>query len=157
MPESVTILEFDAALHGSALGLREIWRDAYTLEAELAQNPNFWPLTRDPVSATDGARWLGAFADRVLVGALEFNVRDHDVEIDSLVVAPVWHRRGVANALVTHVLQSVNWSCAWVSTAAANHPARQLYERFGFVVVASRVESDGTKTVQLKCRERPSL
>lgn len=84
--------------------------------------------------------------------------------ISRLAVDPACGRRGVGRALVRWVLaeharsaegvgaaRAAAAECGvWVSTGAANAPARRLYEAEGFVRSAERCAPDGTALVEYR-------
>jgi ribosomal protein S18 acetylase RimI-like enzyme len=55
------------------------------------------------------------------------------LEICSLTVDPNYFRRGIADKLINHVLDSSDCVEAVVETAIANTPAIKLYEKHGFI------------------------
>jgi [ribosomal protein S18]-alanine N-acetyltransferase len=64
-----------------------------------------------------------------------------ELHINNLAVLPTFRRRGVATALLTHVLaQGVALGArrATLEVRRSNDPARLLYERFGFTVAGIR-------------------
>ncbi len=80
-------------------------------------------------------RWLGAFEDRRLVGAIAWSETADDVDVDRLVVDPQWHRRGIGRALVQALLSQADVRRVGVSTGRENHAARALYAELGFIEV----------------------
>jgi ribosomal-protein-alanine N-acetyltransferase len=64
-----------------------------------------------------------------------------EMHINNLAVAPAHRRAGVATALLTHVLREgvrLGATRATLEVRRSNAVARQVYERFGFTIVAVR-------------------
>jgi len=64
-----------------------------------------------------------------------------ELHINNLAVLPEWRRRGVATALLDHVLREgarLGARRAALEVRRSNEPARRLYERFGFSVEGVR-------------------
>lgn len=116
-----------------ARGLLALQRAAYACEAALIGDDRIPPLhegLEDLVQAP--LLWIGAFAGDTVVGALAYLDAGDHLDIDRLVVDPGAHRRGVGSALVREVLRRAGSRRVLVSTGRDNHPARSLYERWGF-------------------------
>ena len=58
---------------------------------------------------------------------------DERLEINSLTVDPSYFGNGIANKLISYVLEVVDFTEAVVETAVANMPAINLYKKYGFV------------------------
>jgi ribosomal protein S18 acetylase RimI-like enzyme len=76
--------------------------------------------------------------------------RGRDLNLDSIYLAPQQQRRGVGTILIQRLIAEADRSGMLVrlSTAKIN-PARQLYERLGFVVV-----DEGPYKVHMERRRR---
>lgn len=127
----------------------QIQQTAYAVERDLINYPDFPPLR---VTAADiqaeTEQFLGYWLDDRLVGVLSFERQGSRVEIGRLIVHPAAFRRGIASAL----LQAVERYCApgdslFVSTAAQNGPAVQLYQKHGYHLVAQTTLPDGLALV----------
>lgn len=116
--------------------LLSLQQAAYAVEASIIGDDRIPPLreTLDELRGTP-LRWLGAFDDRRLVGAIARSEDHSEVDIHRLVVDPTLHRRGVGRTLVSEVLALAGRRRTVVSTGRANLPARALYEGLGFVLV----------------------
>lgn len=116
--------------------LLSVQQAAYTVEASIIGDDRIPPLreTLDELRATP-LRWLGAFDDRRLIGAIARSEDHSEVDIHRLVVDPAAHRRGAGRALVSEVIALAGRRRTVVSTGRANLPARALYEGLGFVLV----------------------
>ncbi|MEW9701340.1 GNAT family N-acetyltransferase [Paenibacillus sp. SI8] len=93
----------------------------------------------------------------MLVGAISYSCEGSVVTICRMMVHPDYFRRGIARALLKHVLtvqQRSGASRFIVSTGTANLPAVRLYEDFGFVQRRVFTVPPG---VSLTTFERPAL
>ncbi|MDD9272269.1 GNAT family N-acetyltransferase [Paenibacillus sp. GCM10023248] len=91
-----------------------------------------------------------------LVGAISFSREGCVVTICRMMVHPNFFRRGIARALLEHILQEQEHAGAQlfiVSTGTANAPAIQLYENFGFAAKRVFTVPPG---VSLTTFERPT-
>jgi ribosomal protein S18 acetylase RimI-like enzyme len=134
----VLIREVEPAADGDlAHALLLIQHAAYTVEAALLDDDRIPPL-HEHVDELRKAplRWLGAFVEDRLLGALAWSRNNDEFDIDRLMVAPSAHRRGVGTALVLEALHRTGDRRAIVSTGRDNLPARALYERLGFLRIA---------------------
>jgi len=64
-----------------------------------------------------------------------------EVQVQNVATAPSSRRKGVAAALLRHVLarwRNSGFDSAWLEVRVSNLPAIALYEGFGFVVVGRR-------------------
>jgi len=142
------IAVLDQAQRSVAEQIHAILMPAYEQEAALLGMP-----LPDPQAHTveqlmaDEDLYLGAFIGDQLVGALSMGV-DRDVGeegrqqmlISSLVVHQDFQRRGLARALLMHVLNQADGALEGsdttvfaVATGLANAPALALYQSLGFV------------------------
>lgn len=62
----------------------------------------------------------------------------NETELLTLAVDPAWQRRGIANALVSEWIQSVQATVAFLEVAQDNTGARTLYAKHGFGVTGRR-------------------
>lgn len=108
---------------------------AYRVEAQLIGFEQI-PALQETVEQMQARplRWTAALSPGGHVLAfVAWQVLDHGtLDLDRVCVAPEAFRRGLATALVTHVVEAVDPPRVTVSTGAANAPALALYERLGF-------------------------
>ncbi|CAI6080275.1 GNAT family N-acetyltransferase [Cohnella sp. JJ-181] len=116
----------------------ELWRlqhAAYRIEAELIGVPDLPPLhdTIESLQASEETFW-GYMDDGELAGAIAAErAKDGSGVISRMMVHPDYFRRGIAGALIAHMMQAWPEVSVWEVTAEArNLPAIALYERHGF-------------------------
>lgn len=137
MPDRLTRARLDLRERVLLERLVEIQRAAYLVEAALIGDDRIPPLHESPAELRGrDLSWLGAFDGTRLVGAIAWSQADHLVDIERLIVVPDSHRKGVARALVSDLLDLAESRRVVVSTGRDNGPARRLYESFGFAYVA---------------------
>jgi ribosomal protein S18 acetylase RimI-like enzyme len=118
-----------------AVQLHDVQRASYAVEARLIGSDRI-PQLHETVDQLRGAdvSWVGVLDGGDLAGALAWSSTDAgDIEIERLVVSPAQFRRGIARALVRHVLDLASGRSVTVTTGRDNPPARALYESLGFV------------------------
>jgi ribosomal protein S18 acetylase RimI-like enzyme len=123
------VMRLDALrLHPRAYGSSYDEESEYTLDDFAAR----WP--------TAPGMLLGAFADDRLIGFTGMQVpqkikQRHKGFIYSVYVDAAFRRRGVAEGLMTAAIMAAHKAglrYVWLTVAAENENARQLYERLGF-------------------------
>ena len=138
---SVEIRELDLRARGVAEAVVALQRVSYQVEARLLGVRTLPALRESPRRLRrTGERFLGAFEDERLVGAVAWKRSGSLVDVHRLVVHPDRFRRGIAGRLLD-ALDAVEADAerAIVATGAANAPARRFYEGRGFEPVEERV------------------
>ena len=162
----LAICQLDQQRHAEQIHALQMM--AYQQEAELLGIQDFPPLRRsiadirqqaaqywgiwqtDQTSNLVAAIGLEALPDCSAGGA-------QCMLIASLVVAPEHQRQGLAKRLLTHLIHSQAHSAWQVSTAYQNHPARQLYQRCGFVEHSQfHLPLDGATPLHMVQMQRPA-
>lgn len=149
MHPEIVIARCDLADPRVLARVHALQRDAYRIEAELV---GCWQMpglveSMDDLAATsevffaarvesgaDASAAVGGEIAGVIATLVEPDPVRPDgacVCISRLAVDPAVHRRGIALALVNHVIVQSELPVI-VSTGAANMPTRRLYERLGF-------------------------
>jgi ribosomal-protein-alanine N-acetyltransferase len=85
--------------------------------------------------------YLARRPDRVVIGFCSFWHVVDELHINNLAVLPEYRRRGVATALLSHVLDQgsrLGAMRATLEVRRSNEAARMLYERLGFAVAGVR-------------------
>ena len=138
---SVEIRELDLRARGVAEAVVALQRVSYQVEARLLGVRTLPALRESPRRLRrTGERFLGAFEDERLVGAVAWKRSGSLVDVHRLVVHPDRFRRGIAGRLLD-ALDAVEADAerAIVATGAANAPARRFSEGRGFEPVEERV------------------
>lgn len=110
-----------------------VFQASYQVEADLIGVKNFPPLQRTAKDIQGRNTLFFAYKrENDFAGIIEVERPREHLEICSLVIDPAFFRQGIASALLHFVLDTFNPTLAIVETATANHPAIQLYKKFGF-------------------------
>ena len=119
----------------------ELQHAAYRIEADLI-GFNAIPPLHETVDDVQGQPlyWRGSFEDQILAGIIGWTVVDGVCDIDRLAIHPNFARRGHGRKLVSYL---TDHRTITVSTGTKNLPARQLYEKFGFVRTGEREIASG--------------
>lgn len=127
-----------------------IFQSSYAIEANLIGVEDFPPLKRtaDDIMASS-CQFYGFYIENNLAGVIEITAKTQVLDIDSLTVSPDFFRRGIASKLITFVLSAFPFQRAHVETAAANIPAIELYQQYGFKVYKKWLPSHGIEKVAL--------
>jgi len=141
-----------------AEAIRAVMFEAYSVEASLLGVPDFAPLHRTAaqVAASD-ALFLGIFLAGTLAAVAEVESPEpRHVHLGSLAVLPSHFRRGLATALLRHILDTHVSHDITVSTGVRNQPALLLYASHRFVEHRLWTTSDGIPMVTLLRTSRSS-
>ncbi len=137
--------------------IRSLMVAAYQVEAEILGVVDFVPLyrTAQHIAATD-ARFFGISADQTLIAAAEVEYDSPNIcYIGSLVVHPAHFRKGLATALLRHIIITHPAQTIAVSTGQLNAPALKLYAAHHFVNHRLWTTPDGIPMITLQ--RPPSL
>ena len=133
-----------------AIQIYDVFQRSYRVEARLVGVKEFPPLQRNTSDIqAAGSKFLGQRIGADLAAVIEYSLSAAHLSIDSLVVDPQYFRRGLASKVLRSLLDRVDWRTANVETAAANHPAIALYEKFGFSESKRWTTKDGIDKVEL--------
>lgn len=113
--------------------IHSIFQKSYAVEATLLEAIDFPPLKR-PIDSYQKSTtmFFGYFEDKELAGVIELNSSKHMTHINSLVVHPLFFRRGIAKQLLEFVFEKFDSKCFSVATGVNNKPATKLYKKLGF-------------------------
>jgi ribosomal protein S18 acetylase RimI-like enzyme len=111
-----------------------IFQNSYKVEAQLVGVIYFSPLLRNARDIENSkTQFYGFTENKCLAAIIEIVEEDKRLEINSLTVDPDYFRKGIANKLISYVLEKITFSEAIVETAVVNIPAINLYKKHGFV------------------------
>ena len=144
-----SVRRLDLGDPATAEAIVALQRASYAIEADMIGTTDLPPLKETRAQlARCGETFLGAFDDG-LVGAISYRRRWGTLDIHRLVVHPDAFGRGIASALIEALPRARR---VIVSTAAANAPARELYQRHGFRATAESTVPPGIALVHLERR-----
>ena len=146
------VARLDHADASMAEAIRAVMAAAYAVEATVLGVDDFAPLRRTAaqVAASD-ARFLGVRVAGTLAAVAELERPERGrVHIGALVVLPSHFRRGLASALLRHVLDAHPSDGVTVATGVRNLPALRLYAAHGFVEQRRWTTGDGIPMLTLR-------
>jgi len=119
-----------------AARIQEIQLASYQIEAELIAFANLPPL-RDTIQdlTTCGEIFYGYVVEGTIVGAVSYTIEADHLRICRMMVHPAYFRRGIADQLITHLMDKYPALMKVVTTGARNTPAIRLYQKHGFKLV----------------------
>jgi ribosomal protein S18 acetylase RimI-like enzyme len=127
-----------------------IFQSSYKIEAQLIGVVNFPPLLRSAKDIESAkTQFYGYSEDKCLAAIIEIVIENKHLEIHSLTVDPHYFRKGIANKLISDVLDRIDFSEAIVETAVVNIPAINLYKKHGFVEFKRWVPSHGIEKLAM--------
>jgi [ribosomal protein S5]-alanine N-acetyltransferase len=132
----LTLTPIDHRLAEIAQAIHHIQMVAYAQEAALLGVPSLPPMEKSATELqSSDERFCGAYQSSTLIGAVGIVDKPSigATLISSLVVHPLHQRKGVATAMLRHVLAVSNAESIRVSTGACNRPALTLYRQHGFM------------------------
>jgi ribosomal protein S18 acetylase RimI-like enzyme len=110
------------------------FQNSYKIKAQLVAVVDFSPLLRSAVDIVNSkTNFYGFIYENCLAAVIEIEIDEKHLDIHSLIVEPKYFRKGLADKLINHVLNSFEISKATVKTAAVNKPAINLYKKHGFI------------------------
>lgn len=127
-----------------------IFQNSYKIEAQLIGILDFPPLSRCAEDIEKSkTRFYGFNENKCLAAVIEISLEDKCLGIDSLTVDPNYFRKGIANKLISFVLEVNDFSEAIVETAVVNIPAIKLYKKHGFVEFKRWTPSHGIEKLAM--------
>ncbi len=122
--------------------LEQLWllqHAAYRVEAGIIGFANIPPLSDTLASLREcGEIFFGEFADEELLGAVSYELTEDEAVICRMMVHPAHFRKGIASRLLEFLFANLDIDKIKVSTGSDNHPAIQLYTKYGFKEVGRR-------------------
>lgn len=147
------LLSLDIRDPDVATQILELQRAAYAVESKLIGYTV--PAMHETVADLQacGERFLAYKPDAAYLGAVGYTKTNRVLTIARLVIHPDHFRQGIALRLLTtleHVNDNIQRMA--VQTAAANTPARRLYESVGFTLTERWQHDDGLVLVRFEKR-----
>lgn len=135
-----------------------IFQNSYKIEAQLIGTIDFPPLSRSADDITKSKTQFYGFSESGCLAAIIEITNDNKLlDIHSLTVDPSFFRKGIANNLISYVLEKIDFSQAIVETAVVNTPAINLYNKHGFVEFKRWVPSHGIEKVAMSLEKATPL
>jgi ribosomal protein S18 acetylase RimI-like enzyme len=130
-----------------------IFQNSYKVEAQLIGVIDFPPLLRNAKDIENSkTQFYGFTENKCLAAIIEIVEEDKRLEINSLTVDPDYFRKGIANKLISYVLEKITFSKAIVETAVVNIPAINLYKKHGFVEFRRWTPSHGIQKLAMSIK-----
>ncbi|MBD1584188.1 GNAT family N-acetyltransferase [Pseudoalteromonas sp. S16_S37] len=127
-----------------------VFQQSYKIEAQLIGTDHFPPLSRSAKEISNAhTDFYGFLEHGQLAAVIEIEIVEQTLDIHSLIVDPVFFRKGIADKLMRYVLSAFATSKAIVETAAVNEPAIRLYRKHGFVITKRFTPSHGIEKVAM--------
>ncbi|MEW6999235.1 GNAT family N-acetyltransferase [Colwelliaceae bacterium BS250] len=148
------ITKLDNSNEAVAEQIFTVFQNSYKIEAQLIGTANFPPLLRSAKNIENSkTQFYGFTENKCLAAIIELVIEDKNLEINSLTVDPNYFRKGIANKLISYVLDLNDFSTAIVETAVVNIPAINLYKKHGFVEFKRWTPSHGIEklAMSVKC------
>jgi ribosomal protein S18 acetylase RimI-like enzyme len=131
--------------------IRSVFQVSYAVEAKLLNAIDFPPLKRNLESyITSDNDFFGYIKNTVLAGIIEIKHYNSFTHIQSLVVDPLFFRQGVAQELMTFVLNSYSVKPFIVETGVKNLPAIKLYKKFNFIEIKQWDTDHGVRKIRFE-------
>ncbi|MGK2234634.1 GNAT family N-acetyltransferase [Colwellia polaris] len=113
--------------------IHAVFQRSYKVEAQLIDVDDFPPLSRSTTNIVNSTTEFYGFIDNnCLAAIIEIEILEKQLDIHSLTVDPKYFRKGIADKLISYVLNKFDITTAIVETAVVNQPAINLYEKHGF-------------------------
>ena len=127
-----------------------IFQRSYKIEAQLIGTLDFPPLFRSIKDIKKSkTQFYGFSENKCLAAIIEVVIEDKQLGINSLTVDPEYFRKGIADKLISYVLNAFKITEAVVETAVVNTPAISLYNKHGFVEFKRWTPSHGIEKLAL--------
>jgi len=147
------ILTLDNSNNEVAFQIFTVFQNAYKVEAQLLGVVDFPPLLRSVKDIESSKTHFWGYVEHgALAAVLEISNVDMLLEINSLTVAQKYFRKGIANKLLSFVLDINDFSEAIVETAVANIAAINLYQKHGFVEIKRWTPSHGIEKLAMSIK-----
>jgi len=127
-----------------------IFQNAYKIEGQLIGTLNFPPLLRSVKDIVNSKNDFYGFSDNNSIAAIiEIVIKDKHIDIHSLTVDPKYFRKGIADKLISYILDTFEFTEVTVETAIVNMPAINLYKKHGFVEFKRWTPSHGIEKLAM--------
>ncbi|MFT6991643.1 MAG: GNAT superfamily N-acetyltransferase [Paraglaciecola sp.] len=133
--------------------IHAIFQNSYKVEARLIGVGDFPPLLRSAKNIVNSKTDFYGFSDNhCLVAIIEIEIVNKHLDIHSLTVDPQYFRKGIADKLISYVLNAFDITVAIVETAVVNKPAISLYQKHGFLECKRWTPSHGIEKLAMSVK-----
>lgn len=144
------ITKLDNSHEDIARQIFTVFQNSYKVEAQLIGTLNFPPLSRSAKDIRNSkTKFYGFSENSNLAAVIEIVTEDTHLKIQSLTVEPQYFRQGIADKLISYILDIFDYSEAIVETAVVNTPAIELYKKHGFVEFKRWTPSHGIEKLAM--------
>lgn len=131
--------------------IRAVFQASYAVEARILKATNFPPLKRVLAHFLESNTiFFGYKKKKKLIGVIEISHKKNDTHINSLVVAPLFFRKGIASELIQYIIDRYHSNLLTVETGVLNIPASLLYQKFQFKEVKQWETDHGVRKVKFE-------
>lgn len=131
--------------------IHTVFQLSYAIEAKLLNVNDFPPLRRPMESYLNSTNtFFGYFVNGELAGVIEVEHTYKHVDINSLVVHPLFFRQGIGRKLLEFTFKEYQNTSFIVETGIQNHPAVELYKKVGFKEIKQWNTDFGVRKVMFK-------
>ena len=133
--------------------IHSVFQLSYAVEAKLLNATDFPPLKRPLESyLKSDTIFFGYIENKELAGVIEIEHDNNCTDINSLVVNPMFFRRGIARKLLEFVFNRFDSKLFIVETGVENGPATELYKKLGFKEVNQYDTDHGIRKIKFERR-----
>ena len=133
--------------------IHSVFQLSYAVEAKLLNATDFPPLKRPLESyLKSDTIFFGYIENKELAGVIEIEHNKNCTDINSLVVNPMFFRRGIARKLLEFVFNTFDSKLFIVETGLENGPATELYKKLGFKEVNQYDTDHGIRKIKFERR-----
>ncbi len=133
--------------------IHSVFQLSYAVEAKLLNATDFPPLKRPLENyLKSDTMFFGYIENKELAGVIEIEHNNNCTDINSLVVNPMFFRRGIARKLLEFVFDTFDSTLFIVETGLENGPATQLYTKLGFKEVNQYDTDHGIRKIKFEKR-----
>ena len=145
------IIRVNNAKNKVAKKLYEIWQKSYLIEKKILNSKKFPPLERNLEDfKTSKNHFYAILTMDDFLGVIEIDHNTNSTHVQSLVVDPIYFRKGIASKLLNKIFEIYKSSTYTVETGFNNNPAKQLYIKTGFKKIHVWNTSYGVKKIRMQ-------
>jgi len=148
---NLIVQKLDPQLIAISKEIYSVFQASYAVEAELLKAVDFPPLKRTLEKFVQSNNdFFGIWKNDRLAAVAEISCTESQTHIQSLVVHPIYFRKGLATKIMDFILVQFGENTVMVETGLDNLPAIRLYEKYGFKEVSRFDTHHGIKKVRFE-------